>query len=123
MIDFDRIQVISKNYILYAETDSQVMLLNDWLHGDDPNLVILPLLDTQLSWQIVKKVFAVSTLSVDEKWKTFQYVYVGDSFTRAEEQKIVCEAIVSSIQGDYDQMCESLKNQEGPSSATRELIT
>lgn len=59
LTSFDRIKTLSKYYISYAESDSQVLRLNDWLHGDDPNLIILPILDNELAWQIVKKVFAV----------------------------------------------------------------
>ena len=56
----DRLQVLFKNFVKFAQTDTQILKLKDWIMGDDPSLEGRQIFDKNLPWDIVKKVFSVS---------------------------------------------------------------
>ena len=67
--DTDRLQVLYKNFVKYAVSDSQVLKLKDWILGADATIVTREIFDLNLPWEIVKKVFSVadSSLTIEQK--------------------------------------------------------
>jgi len=38
IVDVDKLEVLYKNLLKYAQTDAQILKLKDWIMGDDPTL-------------------------------------------------------------------------------------
>lgn len=90
-----RNQVLVKHLINFAETDDQILLLKRFLMEEDQNISAQIIIDEDLPWLIVKKVFALKgSLSKEEKQQLFQYVNDTDKSFRADAARIVCDTIL-----------------------------
>jgi aminopeptidase N len=58
--DDDLITTLQRHYIRFAETEQKVLQLRKWVMKEDPTIEARDILDEQLPWEVVKKVFAVS---------------------------------------------------------------
>lgn len=59
IVDYDRITILQKFYIKFAQTDAHVLQLKKWLMKEDITILAREIKDETLPWNIVKKVFAV----------------------------------------------------------------
>ena len=66
MTDLDFIQIIEQYFIKYAHTDSQILMLKEWALGQDATLAARKIIDENIYWDIVKKVFSVSDSSLSK---------------------------------------------------------
>lgn len=90
--DADRLQILYKHYINYATTDAQKIQLNYFLQEQDlVEVTKIKDIDNELCWEIVKKVFSISSpefrLIDDEKWAIFEYMQSYDSSYRADDAR------------------------------------
>ena len=111
--DYDRITILQKFYIKFAQTDAHILQLKKWLMKEDPTISARQIKDETLPWNIVKKVFTVSdsVLSKEEKQEAFQFNYQLDKSARADEARKVCDTIACTKE-EFDEIYEKFRQNE-----------
>lgn len=74
--DVDLTTVLTRQFINYAQSDSDILKLKDFLLGADPSLADIEITDEDLPWEIVKKVFSVSDSVLSKAGKEAVFAFV-----------------------------------------------